>query len=190
MSKILLTITLLALGAGLAACSGDSASAPPASATAAASMPTDVAQPSEAQAPTSAITTTTTTASGAESTSRGDLTIDDAWARQTPDMATNGAVYLTVRNTGAAADKLLSATAQVSDKVELHQTTSSGGMMSMEPVAGIDVPAAGTVELKPGGYHIMLVGLKSPLEAGQKIPVTLQFEKAGAVEVIAEVRAE
>jgi copper(I)-binding protein len=125
-----------------------------------------------------------------ETSAGAGLAVEGAWARQSPMEATNGAVYMTLRNSGAAEDRLLGAASDVAATVELHETTSSGGMMSMSPVAAIPVPAGGSVDLAPGGYHVMLIDLVRPLEAGQTIPVTLTFEQAGTMTVMAEVRAE
>lgn len=101
----------------------------------------------------------------------------------------NSAVYMKLVNRGAQADRLLSAQADVCQTVELHETVMQGDVMKMQPVAnGIEVPANGSVELKPGGLHVMLIGLTRDLNPGDKFPVTLQFEKAGTITVQAEVR--
>lgn len=101
----------------------------------------------------------------------------------------NSAVYMKLVNRGAQADRLISAKADVCTTVELHETVMQGDVMQMRPVAnGIEVPANGSVELKPGGLHVMLIGLTKDLNPGDKFPVTLQFEKAGTITVQAEVR--
>lgn len=103
--------------------------------------------------------------------------------------AANSAVYMKLVNRGAQADRLISAQADVCKTVELHETVMQGDVMQMRPVAnGIEVPANGSVELKPGGLHVMLIGLTKDLNPGDKFPVTLQFEKAGTITVQAEVR--
>ncbi len=113
----------------------------------------------------------------------------EPWARSSPMVAGNGAVYLKLMNEGSSDDALLSATTDVAEVVELHETKiGENDVMQMSPVARIEVPAGGSVSLEPGGKHIMLLGLKQELAAGQKIDLTLQFEKAGAVVVEAEVR--
>ncbi len=81
------------------------------------------------------------------------------------------------------ADQLISASTPVADEVQLHTMSMEGNTMQMRQVKAIDVPAAGTVELKPGGLHLMLIGIKTPLKAGDFIPVKLKFAKAGEVEV-------
>jgi hypothetical protein len=101
-----------------------------------------------------------------------------------------GAAYLTLANTGSSDDRLLSVTADVAQMAELHETKEQGGMMEMSPVEFITVPANGQVELKPGGLHIMLMGLSAPLDTGDQVTLTLKFERAGEITVAAEVRDE
>ncbi|MGD9615492.1 MAG: copper chaperone PCu(A)C [Alphaproteobacteria bacterium] len=115
----------------------------------------------------------------------GTVEVTEVWARATPGGAENGAAYLTLQS--PTADRLTGATSPVADKVELHAATMEGGVMRMREVAAIDLPAGQTVTLKPGGLHIMLVGLKQPLQPGQTVPLALQFEKAGKREVAAAV---
>lgn len=115
----------------------------------------------------------------------GTVEINDAWARATPGGATNGAAYLTVQS--PIADRLTGAATPVADKAELHTMTMDGGIMRMREVPGVELPAGQPVTLKPGGLHIMLIGLKEPLRPGQSMPLTLRFEKAGAREVTAAV---
>jgi copper(I)-binding protein len=110
----------------------------------------------------------------------------DVWARAA-EMG-NGAAYMILRNSGDTADRLVKAESDVAGAVELHKTTMDGSMMKMAPVENIEIPAKGQAELKPGGFHVMLIGLKRELKAGEKIKLKLQFEKAGAQEVEAEVR--
>jgi copper(I)-binding protein len=110
----------------------------------------------------------------------------DAWARAAA--TGNSAAYMTLKNGGAAADRLVKAESDVASAVELHKTTMEGGMMKMAPVDGIALPAQGQAELKPGGLHVMLIGLKRELKAGEKLKLKLYFEKAGAQEIEAEVR--
>ena len=100
----------------------------------------------------------------------------------------NGALYLTITNTGDAADRLLKATGDIARSIELHTVIKNGDVMEMRPVEAIEVPAGGSVKLMPGGFHVMLIGLNRDLKAGDSLDVTLQFEKAGAVPVHATVR--
>ena len=103
----------------------------------------------------------------------------------------NGAIFIqAISNKAGQPDKLVAARSPVSASMELHNMTMDGGVMRMREIAGIDLPAGGKVLMHRGskeGYHLMLMGLKKPLEAGQVIPVTLVFEKAGELEVKASV---
>ncbi|WP_037547549.1 copper chaperone PCu(A)C [Stappia stellulata] len=119
----------------------------------------------------------------AEEVVHGDLTLSGAWTRATPPRAVAGGGFVTIVNAGED-DRLVSATANVSDKTELHEMAVIDGVMKMREMAdGIPVPAGGTLELKPGSYHVMFLGLNAPLVEGETVPVTLTFEKAGAVDV-------
>lgn len=149
---------------------------------------------------TAGASTTTMASSGGDSVTVGDLKISGAWARTSPMVATAGAAYFVIDNSGEVDDALISASvdSSVAAKVELHETkmaaggmsstTVEAGMMEMVPVDRIEVPAGSTVSLKPGGLHVMLLDLAKPLEVGSDVTVTLTFEKAGTVEVTAEVR--
>lgn len=110
-----------------------------------------------------------------------------AAAHHMPSGATSAA-YFVVRNGGAEADRLLSAESEVAGAVELHQSRIEEGGMRMRPIEGVDLPAGGEARLEPGGYHVMLVGLKRELKGGDRFPLTLHFERAGAVMVEVEVR--
>ena len=118
------------------------------------------------------------------------IEISDPWARASANMQNAGAVYLTIHG-GSEADVLtgVSVSSDVAGVAEVHETTmGDDGAMAMHQVAGIDVPADGEVRLEPGGYHVMLMQLSEPLEAGAEFDVTLTFENAGDVEVTATVR--
>lgn len=115
------------------------------------------------------------------------IEVTHPWARPTiPNRP--GVVYLGIENTGAAADRLTGASAEGVGKAELHKSEQKGDMMTMAPVDGIDIPAGGTVELAPRGYHIMLFDIAKPLTAGDTVALTLDFEKAGAVSVSVPVK--
>ncbi|MFM8899092.1 MAG: copper chaperone PCu(A)C [Burkholderiales bacterium] len=116
----------------------------------------------------------------------GSIDIGHPWARPTAAGQAAGGGYLKLTNAGAA-DRLLSASSEVAASVELHTMTMDGNVMRMRQVEGIDVPAGQTVELKPGGLHIMFMGLKAPLKVGDKFPLKLKFEKAGEVTVTVNV---
>lgn len=111
------------------------------------------------------------------------VNIEKPWARATVPGATVGGGFLTVMNQGAAPDRLIGASSPVAARTEMHEMAMEKDIMRMREVKGIDVPAHGRVELKPGGFHLMFQQLKAPLKEGQKIPVTLKFEKAGEVKV-------
>jgi copper(I)-binding protein len=119
----------------------------------------------------------------------GSVRIEHAYARPTPPGATTGAVYFTIRNEGPAADRLVRVASPAAQGVEIHRMTMDGTLMKMRPVAGIDVPAGGSVALSAGGYHVMLVGLARPLASGDQVPLTLTFEKAGPLQAVASVES-
>lgn len=110
------------------------------------------------------------------------VTVSAPWTRAAGQGGT-GAGYLTLRNPGTAADRLVSARAGIARTVELHTHINDNGVMRMRPVPSIEVPAGGEVQLRPGGLHIMLIGLQSPLRQGERVPLTLVFERAGEVQV-------
>lgn len=120
----------------------------------------------------------------------GGITVSEAWARPSPMMNRAGAAYMVLQNSGAAEDKLLSVESDVAQTIELHETKEMNGMMQMSPVPNILVPANGKTELKPGGLHVMLIDLTRELKAGDKVQLTLNFEKAGKVPVTAEVKEQ
>ncbi|MGB7905007.1 MAG: copper chaperone PCu(A)C [Steroidobacteraceae bacterium] len=114
--------------------------------------------------------------------------VSGAWARATPPGMTVAAVYLTLAG-GSRADRLVSAATPRAAMAQIHVVTEAAGMAQMRPTAGVDVPADGIVALAPQGTHIMLMDLPRPLVAGERFPLTLQFEHAGEVGVSVEVRA-
>ena len=109
------------------------------------------------------------------------LEIKDAWARATPGKAENGAAYLTI--VSPVLDRLTGLSTPVAKKAELHNMAMEGGVMKMRPLSEVDVPAGQPVTLKPGGTHIMLMGLNRQLKPGEHFPLTLSFEKSGTREV-------
>ena len=115
------------------------------------------------------------------------IEIPQVWARATSSSAKTGAAYLTMVNKGGVEDRLVAAGSPAADKVELHTNIDDHGVMRMRPVAAIPVKAGETVTLQPGGYHIMLVGLKKPLARDTTFPLTLTFEKAGTLSVTVHV---
>jgi periplasmic copper chaperone A len=109
------------------------------------------------------------------------VAIEKPWARATAPGASIAGGYMIIRNPGAAADRLVSASSPASARVEMHVSVNENGVMKMREVPGYDVPAKGAFELKPGGAHMMFVDIKRPFKEGEKVPVTLKFEKAGEV---------
>ena len=113
----------------------------------------------------------------------GDLTIENAWTRATPKGSQVGAGYLTIRNDGAANDKLTGVTVDFA-AAQMHEMKMDKGVMQMrELTAGLEIPAHKSVTLAPGGTHLMFVGLKHPLTKGETVKATLTFEHAGQVTV-------
>jgi copper(I)-binding protein len=119
----------------------------------------------------------------------GDLVITQAWSRQTPSGAKVAGAYLTIENKGTTADRLVSGSVDVAGRVEIHEMAMDGGVMKMRPLDnGLVIEPGKTVTLAPGGNHMMLLDLKTQLKQGDKVPVTLQFEKAGKVNVSLDVQ--
>ncbi len=113
----------------------------------------------------------------------GDLTIDHPWARETAASQANGAAYFVVKNPGTTADRLTGASAEIAKRAELHTHLMEDNVMKMRQVEFLEIPAEGEARVEPGGFHVMLLGLKSPLVEGERFPLTLEFEQAGTVEV-------
>jgi copper(I)-binding protein len=125
----------------------------------------------------------------AEEVKAGDLVITQAWSRATPGGAKIGGGYLTIENKGAAPDRLIGVAGEVAGKIEVHEMAMKDGVMTMRPIdKGLTIEPGKTVKLAPGGYHLMMFDLKSPLKQGDKVPVTLEFEKAGKVTVSLDVQ--
>jgi len=152
-------------------------------------------------------------AAGCSSGGGASIKVTEPWARASSMVAAAGAAYMKIENTGSEADALIGASSPAAATVEVHETVAmesempsasdgmgmespmpsasddmGGGMMGMRPIARLEIPAGGTVELMPGSYHIMLIDLNQELKPGDKIEITLTFEKAGDVKVTAEVR--
>jgi periplasmic copper chaperone A len=125
----------------------------------------------------------------AEEVKAGDLVITQAWSRATPGGAKIGGGYLTIENKGSTADRLIGGSGDVAGKVEVHEMAMNNGVMTMRPVdKGLVIEPGKTVKLAPGGYHLMMFDLKSPLKQGDKVPLTLEFEKAGKVKLSLDVQ--
>ncbi len=117
----------------------------------------------------------------------GQLKIENAYTRATAPGQKAAGGFMKIENKGGA-DQLISASSPVAGEMQLHTMTMDGNVMRMRELKTIDVPANGSVELKPGGLHLMLIDIKSPLKAGESVPVKLKFQKAGEVEVKMPVR--
>lgn len=118
----------------------------------------------------------------------GDLTIDHPSSRATPPGATVGVGYMKITNNGTEPDRLVGAGTPAASRVQLHQSVEKDGMTQMiEQEEGIEIPGGASIELSPGGYHMMLMGLERPLKKGETVPMTLRFERAGEIGVMLEV---
>ena len=118
----------------------------------------------------------------------GSIKIENAYVRATAPGQPAAGAFMKIENSGTA-DQLVSASSPAAGEVQLHQMSMEGNVMKMGQVKDIAVPASGSVDLKPGGYHIMLMNIKAPLRAGETVPVKLKFAKAGEVEVKLPVNA-
>jgi periplasmic copper chaperone A len=117
------------------------------------------------------------------------ITVDAAFARPSPAEGGNGGVFMTITNNSDGPDRLVGASSPAAKMVEIHETIDDNGVMKMRAVeGGFEIPAGGKLELKPGGKHVMLMGLTAPLNEGGEVEVTLNFEKAGPVTVKAPVK--
>lgn len=114
----------------------------------------------------------------------GALSISHVWLREPPPAAKVAGGYLTVTNEGSTADRLLAVEGDAAATVEVHEMSNVDGVMRMQAISnGLPIEPGQTIELKPGGYHVMFMGLKRPLKSGETVPATLVFEKAGRVAV-------
>jgi len=119
----------------------------------------------------------------------GDIVITQAWSRATPNGAKIAGGYLTIENKGTAPDRLVGGSGEIAGKVEVHEMAMNNGVMTMRPLdKGLAIEPGKTVKLAPGGFHLMLMDLKGPFKQGDKVPVTLEFEKAGKVTVSLDVQ--
>jgi copper(I)-binding protein len=120
----------------------------------------------------------------------GPLHIDHPWSREMPPVAPTAAAYFVVHNKGSEADRLLGVSTPVAGKAELHEHLHADGVMKMQQVQDVVIPAGGEVKFEPMGYHVMLFDLKQQAKAGERFPLTLDFEKAGKVDVEVAVQKE
>ena len=118
---------------------------------------------------------------------RAQVTIDMPWARATAPLALAGGAFMTI--TSISADRVIKLESPVATTVELHQTVEEAGVMKMTPVPALVLVAGKSVTLKPGGYHVMLMGLKAPLKQGEHFPLTLYFATSPPVTVEVQIAA-
>lgn len=114
-------------------------------------------------------------------------TVSDAWIRGT--VAEQKATGMFAKVTSTAGGKLVAASSPVAGVVEIHEMAMEGNVMKMRAIPGLDLPAGKAVELKPGGYHVMMMALKQPLKAGETVPVTLVVEGKDGKRETVEVKA-
>lgn len=120
----------------------------------------------------------------------GDLQISQPWTRATASTAPSAGGFLTITNKGAAPDKLIAVKSPAAEMTQIHEMKMEGDIMRMrEREGGLEIAPGATVTLAPRGYHLMMMGLKAPLKQGEKVPLTLVFEKAGSVDVELAVEA-
>jgi hypothetical protein len=129
-------------------------------------------------------------AAGAETYTVGSIEIANPWARATPKGAPVGGAYMTITNKGTEADRLIGASVPVANQAEVHEMSMDHGVMSMHPVeGGLEIKPGETVVLKPQSLHLMLTGLKQPMAKGQRVKATLEFAKAGKLDLEFEVES-
>lgn len=124
----------------------------------------------------------------AQNASNASLAFDAPWVRASAPGQKNGAGYVQIQNKTGQTDRLISAATANVGRVELHTIINENGVAKMRQVQGIEVPAGAGATLEPGGFHIMFMGLNAPFKAGETVPVTLRFEKAGEVKVDFEIK--
>ena len=114
----------------------------------------------------------------------GNLVIESPWSRATPGGAKVGAGYLAIVNIGTVSDRLTAATSAIAERVEMHSTSMEGGVMRMRKITGgLELKPQEVTEFKPGGLHLMFIGLKQPIKKGDAFPVRLTFSSAGTVDL-------
>jgi copper(I)-binding protein len=137
---------------------------------------------------TAALLLVVASAAHAHSFERGDVQVRHPWSRATPPGAKIGVGFMEIRNRGSTPDRLLAITTPAARRVEMHVTRREGDVLKMRQVESFDIPARERLELRPGGGHLMLVDLVQPLKKGERVPMTLRFERAGELELELEVQ--
>jgi len=123
----------------------------------------------------------------AQTSGQNAIVVERPWARATPAGSRTGAVYVALINNGSSSDSLLSATTPVADQVQFHSASEENGISRMREMRTVEVAPGARVAFSPGGLHIMVVGLNQPLKEGQSFPLTLNFEKAGKIDVMVPI---
>ena len=128
-------------------------------------------------------------APAASEAATSQIAITAPWSRETAEGQDAGGAFMTITNSGTASDRLTGGSTPVAGEVQIHTVDMTDGVMRMRQLEdGLDIPAGESVALKPGSFHIMLMGLKRPLQRGESVPLTLTFEQAGPVEVALAVQ--
>ena len=120
---------------------------------------------------------------GAQTAVPNPVAVEQPWARATPKGAKTAAAYMILTNNSRSAEKLLSATSPMADKIQFHEETEENGVARMRELRGIEIAPGTKIAFKPGSMHMMMVGLKQPLKQGETFPLTLHFEHAGEIEI-------
>jgi periplasmic copper chaperone A len=126
----------------------------------------------------------------AHSHEKGDIQVRHPWSRATPPGAKVAVGYMEIRNHGKQPDRLLSASTELAQRVEMHVTRQEGDVMKMRQVQSFEIPARERYELRPGGAHMMLVDIVRPLKKGERFAMRLVFERAGELEIELEVQEQ
>ncbi len=122
------------------------------------------------------------------SLAKPEISVQEPWVREVPPVSTMSAAFMKVTNTGDEDDYLVGASSDIAQVVEIHTTVMEGGLMKMRKLEKVKIPAGETVEFRPMGKHIMLIDLKKPLKRGDRVNITLIFEKSGKISVTAPVK--
>lgn len=120
---------------------------------------------------------------------KGDINVRHPWSRATPPGTAIAAGYMEIRNSGREPDRLMGASTEAAERVELHVTEREGDVLRMRAVAHFEVSARQRIALRPGGAHLMIIGIKKPFAKGERVPLNLRFERAGELQVVLEIQA-
>lgn len=118
----------------------------------------------------------------------GKIMVKDAWARARPESAKVGGAFIMIMNKGTEPDRLMAVMSPVAKRTEIHETKMKDGVMSMAPVEEIVIEPGEMVTLEPGGLHVMLMGLTGGLTEGEEFPMTFEFEHAGKIDILVQIK--